>query len=220
MLKNTLFTPASAHQNTWWIALVCVLTLGASACGALPANGLTQTPTTLMGVVPPNGQPTGIPTGISTAIPTAGTAVSGNLDNVCSLINQSDAEAVLSQTVTAVTPGSDANSFPGGTLYFCTYLGSGLAVVVSEVDMGSPAAAGQAMQQALAKMLADNTTTTIPQQSGPGDQNYWSTSLRAAQFTVLKGNFVFSVLVGGNISDPSAYKAGLLSLAESVAAKR
>jgi hypothetical protein len=168
-----------------------------------------------MGVLPPSGQPIGI----STETPTDVTAASGKAADVCALITQSEAEAVLGQKVISTTPGVDANSIPGETLNFCTYLGSGLAVVVSQVDMGSAQAAGQEMQTQLAKMQADATSTTNSQAGGPGDQIYWSTSSHAASFTVLKGRSVFSVLLGGNIGDPAAYKAGLLKLAESVAAK-
>jgi hypothetical protein len=77
------------------------------------------------------------------------------------------------------------------------------------------------MQQKVAIMQADTTitSTTTRQQSGPGDQAYWSTSLHSAGFLVLKGSIVFDVLVGGNVSDPAAFKTGLLNLAVSVAAK-
>jgi hypothetical protein len=215
MFKKFSFFHSIAHKHTRLIVLVCVVALGASACGGLPSNSMTPTPTTLMGVLPPVEQSTGV----STEIPTSGNADSGKVVDICSLITKSDAEAVLGQTVTSITPGVDSNNSFGGTLNFCTFLGQGLAVVVSRVDLGSANAAGQAMKQALVKMQSDATSTTTPQLSGPGDQAYWSTSEHAAEFTVLKGNTVFSVLLGGNIGDPAAHKAGLLDLTKSVAAK-
>ena len=212
MEKKTLLTPASAYKNAGWIALVCVIALGASACGAAPANALTPTPTTLMGNLPLNGQSTGIPT----AIPASGTA---QPIDVCSLVTQTEAEAVLGQAVTQISPGVDTNTLIGGTGYFCMYRGTDLTVNVEVVDMGSAAAAGQAMQATVAKMMADSTTTTTPQQGGPGEQAYWATSLHAGNFTVLKANYIISVLIGGNVGDPATFKAGLLTLTESVVAK-
>jgi hypothetical protein len=215
MLKKRLYVSGNQPKHIWAIALICVIALGASACTGLPSNALTPTPTTLMGFLPPNGQSTTIPTEIAAP----GTAEAGKAVDICSLISQPEAEAVLGQPVTATTPGTDTDSATGATLNFCTYLGTGLAVVVSREDLGSAEAARQAIKQELAKMLYDSASTTIPQDGGPGDQAYWSTSEHAAQFTVLNGNSVFSVLLGGNIGDPAAHKAALLDLAIAVAAR-
>jgi hypothetical protein len=166
-----------------------------------------------MGILPPNGQSTGIPT----VIPAAGTALP---IDVCALVSKSEAEAVLGQTVTQIKPAVDNTNTAFGVPYnFCIYRGTDLTVNVAVVDLGSAAAAGQAMQGAVARMMADTTNTTTPQQGGPGEQAYWSTSLHAATFTVLKGNYIISALVGGNVGDPAAFKAGLLTLTESVVAK-
>jgi hypothetical protein len=216
VLKKLLYDPGDKHREVWLIALILAITLGASACAGLPSNALTPTPTTLMGFLPPNGPSTEIAAG--TAVP--GTAEAGKVVEICALITRSEAEAVLDQPVTAITPGMDTDSATGVSLNFCTYLGSGLAVVVSREDLGSPEAAKRAIKQDLAKMLSDSASTTIPQDGGPGDQAYWSTSVHAAQFTVLKGSSVFSILLGGNIGDPAAHKAALLNLAASMTAGR
>jgi len=181
----------------------------------LPSNALTPTPTTIIGVLPPDGQSTAIPT----AIAESETAVSTKAIDICALITQPEAEAVLGQAVTATTPGTDTDSANGATLIFCTYRGTDLAVLVSRENFGSAEAAKQAMKQDLAKMLSDGTTSTIPQDGGPGDQTFWSTSVHAAEFTMQKGSSIFSVLLGGNIGDPAAHKAALLELAKSVAGR-
>jgi hypothetical protein len=201
---------------------MCIIALGASACGAIPANALTPTPTTLMGIILPNGQsteiPTEIPTDSSTQTPGADLGNQEDLVDICPMIPPSEAEAVLGQPVTSINPGMDQDGISGGTLYFCTYLGTGMAVVLSLEDVSSTDAAKQLMGQQLVKMLADDASTTSTMEGGLGDQSYWSTSEHAAQFTVVKGNYIFSVLLGGNIGDPAAHKAALLILAEFVAA--
>jgi hypothetical protein len=58
-------------------------------------------------------------------------------------------------------------------------------------------------------MLADDSSTTTRQESGIGDQVYWSTNTHAAQFTVQKGSVVFAVMLGGNLGDPESHKAAL-----------
>jgi hypothetical protein len=203
------------QSQIWLAALACLITLSVSACAGIPANSMTPTPTTVMGVLPPIEQPTEDPT--ATLIPES-TNPAKSAD-ICSMITQAEAEAVLGQTVTSITPGVDTDSISGQPLDFCTYLGKGLAVVISRVDLGSPKAAADAMKQQLAIMVADDASTTSKQQPGPGDQAYWSTNEHAAEFTVLKGSVVFAVLIGGNIGDPEAHKAALKTLAEAVAGR-
>jgi hypothetical protein len=215
MVKKRSYVTGNVHKLPWLITLMCLISLGASACAGLPSNSLTPTPTTLMGILPPEGQSTQIPIDITPS----GTADSGKVVDICALITQSEAEAVLGQAVIATTPGTDTDSATGATLNFCTYRGTGLAVLVSREDFGSAEASKQAMKQDLAKMLSDNTTSTIPQDGGPGDQTYWATSAHAAEFTMQKGSSIFSVLLGGNIGDPAAHKPALLDLAKSVAGR-
>jgi hypothetical protein len=221
MSKENSFVPGSQPRNRWLIALVCAISLGASACGGLPSNSLTPTPTTLMGVLQSQGQSAVAATELSSEVPTE-TPASNNGDqedlvDICPLITQEEAEAVLGQPVISINPGMDQDSVSGGTLYYCNYLGTGLAVVISLVDMGSSEDAKQAMGEQLAKMLSDDASTTSAQESGLGDQAYWSTTEHAVQNTVVKGNYIFSVMIGGNVGDPAAYQAALLNLAMALA---
>jgi hypothetical protein len=212
MISNG-FTAHSSLRNSVWVRVMgSAVLVVLSACMSLPSNVKTPTPTTLMGILPPGGSATEI----STKSANADLAKQGD---ACGLISKPEAEAVLGQTVTAVTPGVDNDNTFGGTLYFCTFLGKGLAVVVSRVDLGSAQAAVQSMNLALAKMTADPTSKTTLQPSGPGDKTYWSTSEHAAEFTVLKGNMIFSILLGGNIGDPESHKASLKALTEAVASR-
>ena len=221
MIKINSFVPGSQPRNRWWIALVCVIALSAAACGGLPANSLTPTPTTLMGVLQPQEQSSGVSTRVSTEAPTeiseSNNGDTEDLVDICPLITPEEAAAVLGQPVTSINPGIDQDSVSGGTLCFCNYLGTGLAVVISLVDMGSSEDAKQVMGEQLAKMLTDDASTTSTQANGLGDQAYWSTSEHAGQYTVLKGNYIFSVLIGGNVGDPAAYQAALLNLAKILA---
>lgn len=223
MLKKINFVPSSVSKFTWLFAVLGVLTLGVSACGVTPpANSLTPTPTTLMGYIAPLGESGGVATGESTP-DTGDSGTSGGsvaLEDICSLVSQSEAEGVLGQTVSTPTPGTDPDSISGGTLYFCTYLGSGLALVVSRVDLSSLEEAEDAMEQELAQMVSDDSSiTTGALAAGLGDQAFWSTSERAASVTVMQGSTVFSIAVGGNVGDPAAYKTALQDLAASVAGR-
>ena len=209
---------ARLRKSAAWIAIACVIALGASACGAVPENSLTPTPTTLMGVLPLNGGGGGTATETSTAssssLPSGGSSAPGQ--DACALVTQAEAEAVLGQPVVSVTPGTDSTQY-SSTLYFCTFLDHELALVVSEVDLGSPEAAVQALQTSQSQMISDDPgTVSTALTNGPGDQAYWTTNEHAAQVTVLIGNVVFSVVVGGDVGDPSAFQAGLLALAASV----
>jgi hypothetical protein len=222
MFKKFPFFPARVKTTTWLFASICALTLGASACDVnLPANSLTPTPTTLMGYVVPDAQQGGVSTGVPTA-DSGGSGLSsdpGVLGDVCSLISASEAEAVIGQALIATTPGSDADSVSGGTLYFCTYLGNGIALVISRVDFDSSQAARQQMQAQLAQMLADDATTTSAQVTGIGDQAFWTTAENAAGFNVVQGNTVFSIILGGQIGDPTAHKNALQDLVVAVAGR-
>ncbi len=224
MIKKSIFVPGSAPKNTGLITLLCMILLGTAACGGLPSNSLTPTPTTQMGYLQPDGQSAGesIPSGSleagSTETPAPDHGDKEDLVDICGLVSQPDAEAVLHQSVTAINPGVDQDSNTGGTLYFCTYLGKGLAVVITLEDLGTTMEAEQALEQQLTKMQADDPGVTSTQENDPGDKAYWTTSENAVQYTVLKDKYVFSVMLGGNIGDPAAHKADLLALAEVVAA--
>jgi len=210
MPKAHPFTIRKIFRRIGGIGLVCVMAMTASSCGGTISNPTTPTPTTFMGSIS-SPEP-------STQMPTLEKTTGGAKIDACGLATKPEAEAVLGQTVTAVTPGVDTTNDFGGTLYFCTFLGKGLAVVISIVDLGSPAAAVDSMKKEFAKMQSDPTNTTT-QEGGVGDETYWSTSEHACMFTVVKGSHIFSVLLGGTVGDPSTHKAALRTLTESVAAR-
>ncbi len=175
----------------------------------LPAGQKTETPTPSSGVQGSTAEPDN-----SLA---DGANDYGEVD-VCALATSAQVEEVLGQPITSTTPGEEPDSVSGGTLYFCTYLGSGLAVVISWVDTGSPAAAEVALQEELAQMQADEPSATVTPQSGIGDQAFWTVTANAAGYVVAKGGRVLGVVLGGNIGDPAAHQAALKTLAESIAA--
>ncbi len=210
MLNSLPFSFRNNFRRTWVIGLAFALAMAVSACGGTISNPTTPTPTTLMGSV---SSPEPL-----TQMPALEKTNGGTKVDACGLATKPEAEAVLGQTVTAVTPGVDTTNDFGGTLYFCTFLGKGLAVVISIVDLGSPAAAADSMKTELGKMQSDSTSTTA-QEPGLGDQAYWSTSEHACMFTVVKGSLIFSVLLGGTVGDPSTHKTALRTLTESVAAR-
>jgi hypothetical protein len=229
MFKESHITRPAIFKRNGLISLLISLALMATACGGTVSN-LTPTPTTVMGFVPEQGSPpTGQPSEVSTPNGEPGQtatpdtlliigAMQYNKVNVCSLATDAQVEAVLGQTITEKTPGEDADSVSGGTLYFCTYLGSGLAVVLSWVETGTPAAAEQALKDELAQMQADEPSAIVTSVTGMGDKAFWTVTTHAASFVVVKGGRVLSVALGGNIGDPDAHKAALKTLAESIAA--
>jgi hypothetical protein len=211
MAKQSSSVPGGYFRKPWIIILVSILLLGVSACGG--GNDTTApTSTTQKGILQSEVQSTGIATTIP---PTATAGMADPLDplDVCLLITPAEAEAVMGIPVTNSNSSEDSDNIPGATIHSCTYLGNELAIAISVVDLFSPEAAAQSIQEQLVKMVKDDTSITTQQESGIGDQVYWSTNDHSGVFTVLKGNVVFSVLIGGKMSDPEAYKAGLRGLA-------
>jgi hypothetical protein len=220
MLEKLSLVLGRARSRTWLMALMCVIALGASACQLSPSNSLTPTPTTLMGFLPPEGQSTEVPTQeVSTGVATAENGNSGETLDVCSLITQAEAEAVLGQTVININPGVDTNNAFGQDVNYCTFLGQGLAIVLSVADLGSPEAAKQALNLDLANAQSDSTVSSATQVSGVGDQAHLTIAEHAVAYTVATGRHVFQLVLGGNIGDPAEHQAALLSLAESVAGR-
>lgn len=177
MVRKNSLVPGSKHSNSRLISLMCVISLGASACGGLPSNPLSPTPTTLIGYLLPEGQSSAGATEMSTEVPTENSS-SNNGDTedlvaICPLITSEEAEAVLGQPVTSINPGMDQDSVSGGMRHYYNDLGTGLAVVITPVDMGSSEDVKQAMGEQLAKMMSDDASTTSIQEGGLGDQVYW-----------------------------------------------
>jgi hypothetical protein len=240
MFKKFLRVLSSKQKYTSLILLMCVVALGASACDGVPSSSSTPTtlPVSLLPLVATSGNSTsttlpvsllpvvassGTSTPEATAVPTAtddpNDPLKQDLTDICALITQQEAEAVLGQSVTSINPLVTPDDATGGTLYTCIYLGSDLAVTIGLEDQGTAVDAGQAMDQQLANMVAEDPSTTPIQANGLGDRAYWSTAEHAAAFTAMKGQYIFTVLLGGNIGDPESHKDALLTLAIAMASR-
>ncbi len=229
MFDELLPARTSIFKRTGLASLLISLALIAAACdGTAPSSTATPTVMTLVAELgsPTTGQPNEVTTPASggpgqTAEPddslTVGDEGYPEVD-VCALATNAQVEVVLGQPITSRTPGEEPDSISGGTLYFCSYVGSGLAVVISRVDTGSPAAAELALQEELAQMQADDPSATVTSQSGIADQAFWTVTNDAAGFVVVEGGTVIGVLLGGNIGDPAAHQDALKTLAESIVA--
>lgn len=216
MLKNVISKHAWYNQTRLIVALLS-LSLLISACGGTPASSTTPTPTTVMGSLPVD-QATPIPTNMVTEAPSDPSHGPAAVTDVCALVSTADIEAVLGSTPIASTPGSDPDTYTGVTINFCTYLGQGVAVVISTSDTASAQAAAALLQQELAQALVDTPQTITTQETGVGDQLFWSVAEKASSYTVQVGASVFSVGLGGNVGDPASHKTALLDLAKKIAA--
>jgi len=139
----TAHTPV--FKRSALLSLLLSLALIATACdGTAPGSTATPTVTGLVAelTTPPAGQTPETPTPSSggqgstdepdDSLP-AGEDPYSDVD-VCGLATDAQVEVVLGQPITSTTPGAESDSVSGGTLYFCSYVGSGLAVVISWVD--------------------------------------------------------------------------------------
>ena len=187
-----------------------------AACGGTPLNSPTPTPTSMAVLLPPAEQATSLPT----EAPTVGAQSSPSSvteQNVCSLASSADVAPVLGSTPIAASPGSDPDNSTGVTIYFCTYLGQGVAVVISVADTASAQAAAELMQNQITQMQTDTPGTTSTQETGLGDQLFWNVAENGVSYNVQIGARAFSIGLGGAIGDPASHKAALLDLARKVA---
>jgi hypothetical protein len=229
MFKESLSTRPAIFNRTGLVSLTLALALMAAACGGTVSSS-TATPTTVMGFVAEQGT---LPAGQTPEVPTPS---SGDPDQTatpdmllivgayykldpCRMASDAQVEEVLGQPITSKTPGEDPDSVSGGTLYFCSYVGSGLAVVISMVGVGTPAEVAQALKDELAQMQADEPNASVTSQTGMGDQAFWTVTPHAAGYVVAKGGRVLGVALGGSIGDPAAHKDALKTLAESIVAR-
>ncbi len=211
--------PSSSHNRFRPIRLIgfmSMLGLLAVACLGGTPNPATPTPTTAAGGIP-SAAPSSTAPSSTTPIPASTSAV--NATNVCALVSQSEAQAVIGSAIIATKPSTDATSIPGGISYFCTYLGTGVALITSVVDMGSPAAALQEVNTLVNNMRTSSPSAIIAQESGLGDRVFWTATANGCGYNVVKGRILFSVSLGGSIGDPSSHKAALKSLAQTVAGR-
>jgi hypothetical protein len=211
MTKTVPFLSSNRLGRIGLISVVCAMGMAAAACG-----GATPTPAVPSATATAGGSSPTVP---STAAPALATTIPLQIADACTLVTKPQAEAVLGGTVLAMKPLTDSNSIPGKTSYFCTALGGSLALLVSVVDMGSPAAAMTEMNTEFAKMKADDPSTVVTAETGLGDRAFWTTKAKACGYNALKGSVVYSVTLGGTIGDPSAHKAALKTLTQSVGAQ-
>lgn len=209
----------SKSNRTWLVIAISGVLLIATACSGSIVKA-APTPTTTMGSLSQDQQATDTAAQSATQQSGSPSSGSGTVLDICSLVSSEEAAAVLGQAPIAATPGSEPDSVSGSTIYFCTYLGSGLALVVSSVETGSAENAAKFLQEQLANMVSEAPTTTNTEETGLGNKAYWSVSENGASYTVLIDTHVFSVGLGGAVGDPSAHKAALFDLAKSVALKQ
>jgi len=187
---------------------ILVTALVLAACGS--ATGpLIPTPTSLIGGAES-------PTQTVNPVPETAEAAAASppLGDVCALISSDEAAAVLGASPLATSPGEEPDDIGGGTLHFCTYLGSGAALVLSVAETASADAARQSAEAGVARMQAEDLAATTASEPGLGDGATWVVTPNAAGYTVITGNRVFSVSLGGQaIGDPASHRAALLALA-------
>jgi hypothetical protein len=195
--KRKSTTPAS---RIWMGVVISGIILLAAACGSGAPTSASSAP----------------PAAAEAVNPAATNAPATTLDNICSLASPADVEAVLGQAPIGSKPGSEPDSVSGTTLYFCTYLGNGTALIVSSVNIDSAQAGETMIQSQLAQMNTENPGVVTTEESGLGNKAYWSVADKAASFAVMTNSHVFGVSLGGAIGDPAAVKDKLLVFAKAV----
>lgn len=214
------------HPTDFWIAVsIVMIALMLSACGgtaqSLPTATVTPTATATeeAGLILPEAATT-TPMDLPTEDPNLEATATNTVEDVCSLVTGFDVEQVLEQPVTSITPGAEPDDVTGSTINFCTFVGSGKAVVISSVEVDSSSIGLDTLNDQIRRIKDDEPDTKVDQALGVGIQAYWTVSENAGGFTVLTEEHVFSVSLGGNIGDALDHKAALLTLAQIVAEKQ
>ena len=201
---------------------MAALLLAGSACSGIQGNPATPTSTATPNLQPPlQVKDTATPTSLAgtTSTDDPNNPVKQGTSKICELITQAEAEAVLNQAVISITPGADTDKISGKPVSLCNYLGTGLTVLVTLVDMGTPQAAEDELNAVVARAKADNATTVSKQPDELGEHSYWFTSQYAVGFYGTKSQYVFSLTLGGKIGDPESHKVGLLVLEKTLASR-
>ena len=222
------------HTSRRYLAGWLGLAIGAALLAACNPSTPTVTPTATPPLVvevstsvpatatpPPSDTPAPEPTDTEeppepddqvTAVVATGTVVASELD-ACALLTDEEAAALLGGPALSKTPGVDEDQ--GYVLNFCTWLGSGQAIVVSVANTGSEASS-------LAYILAgdsDEATLTQENDLDLGPNVFWTTTEHAAGYDVAYGPNAFSVTIGGQVTATDDLKAQLLKLAKAVAGR-
>lgn len=194
-----------------------------SACGSSVEKPPSPTTTATSTIEVVNSGPISVdePTKIPLDLPTEDSKTEPtptvSFIDVCSLVTAYDVENVLGQTVTSITPGAEPDETSDSTINYCTYLGSGRAVVISSVEVENSSIGGDILRSQLQSNKDDEPDALTSEELGVGVQAYWSISEHAGGYTVLTEEHVFSVALGGKIGNPVDHKAALLTLAQIVA---
>lgn len=140
--------------------------------------------------------------------------------DVCSLLSQNDAAAVLGQPVVQVTPaGPQRDEDSGGMLSTCTYRGASSAVVVSVVEFTSDVEARKQVTSNLVQERLEAEADQVSKERGPGEKAYYGFSAKGSMFVFLKKNKVVGVGIAGAQQNRSVTKEALRSIAQLVAYK-
>lgn len=140
--------------------------------------------------------------------------------NVCSLLSQADATALLAQPVTQVTPaGPEPDEDSGGQLTYCTYRAATAAVIVSVVEFASSAEARKQLTKNLVQERMDAEDAKVTEESGVGERSFYAVSSTGSMYVFLKNNKVVGVAIGGKPGKARASKEALRSAAQAVASK-
>ena len=223
-MENILSDKQNQPIRLGLMAAITVCAFVLSGCGGSIKNPPAATSTPTVESIDPGGitvdEPTKIPLNIPTGELTLEPTATVTVEDVCSLVTAYDVENVLGQTVISIIPGSEPDEVTDSTINYCTFLGSGLAVVISSVEVENSYIGGDILRATLQSNKDEEPSTVTNEELGVGVQAYWSVSEHAGGYTVLTEEHVFSVVLGGNLGNPANHKAALLTLTQIVADKQ
>ena len=141
--------------------------------------------------------------------------------DVCSLLSQKDAAALLGQPVTQVSPaGPQRDEDSGGQVTFCTYRAATSAVIVSVVEFASGAEARKQLTRNLVQGRMEAEDAKVSEEPGLGERSFYAVSTQGMMYAFLKKNKVVGVAIGGEkLSKTAASKESLRNTVQAVASK-
>jgi hypothetical protein len=134
-------------------------------------------------------------------------------EDACALLSKAEVESAIGQPVMIVKGKSKVIAAIGPT-NSCTYASKTFAVILDIGQLSAARGSGQLKQlqsDYAASVIADGQTTPV---SGLGDSALWiDNGKNAGGYAFTNYPFILSVVVGGEISSPTSYQAGLKKLA-------
>ena len=147
-------------------------------------------------------------------------AVLALLAGPCDFLTQAEATRLLGVPVTKAEPsGPEPDEDTGATRSTCTYYAGQAMAIVMRLDFPSAAAAQQAMADGLEPEKLAEEKATVKPESGVGDKAYLMYTPRSAQYVVVKGATVLTVIVGGTPNPLTSYESQLRTDARAAAGK-